>query len=97
MLTLTDKIEFMKFIKEKFLGKNLKSIETICVVECIADFGVVTGIDIADEKISVWGEDFKVFWINLDDIIEVNYKPAEEDVCLIIAAKNEVEVRFSVE
>ena len=94
MLSLTDKIEFMKYLREEFLGKNLKSIDVICVVECAAEFGVVTNIDIADDKIYVWGTDSKLFIINLNDIIEVDYKPDDEDVCLKIAAKNEVEVRF---
>ena len=97
MLTLTDKIEFVKFLNQKFLGKNLKSVEVCCVVEYTVDFGVVENIDVADDKVSVWGTDMAVFWIKLDDIISVNYKPNEEDVCLLIEAKNNVEVRFTVE
>jgi hypothetical protein len=61
------------------------------------DFGVVENIDVADDKVSVWGADMRVFWINLNDVIAVNYKPIEEDVCLLIEAKNNVEVRFTVE
>ena len=97
MLTLTTKTEFVKFINEKFKGKNLKCIEVSCVVECSVDFGVVEYIDVADDKVSVWGPDMRVFWISLNDIIAVNYKPYEEDVCLLIEAKNNVEVRFTVE
>jgi len=97
MLTLTSKIEFVKFLNEKFIGKNLKCIEVSCVVECTVDFGVVVTIDVADDKVSVWGADMGVFWINLNDIILVNYKPNDEDVCLEIEAKNNVEVRFTVE
>ena len=97
MLTLTSKIEFVKFLNEKFLGKNLKCIEVSCVVECTLDFGVVETIDVADDKVSVWGADMGVFWINLNDIILVNYKPNDEDICLEIEAKNNVEVRFTVE
>ncbi|SPF49543.1 conserved hypothetical protein [Candidatus Desulfosporosinus infrequens] len=96
MLTLTAKIEFVKFLKEKFLGKNLKCIEVSCVIECMVDFGIVVNIDFADDKVSVWGADMGVFWINLDDIIVVNYTPKNEDVCLLIEAKNNVEVRFTV-
>ena len=96
MLTLTSKIEFVKFLNEKFIGKNLKCIEVSCVVECTVDFGVVETIDVADDKVSVWGADMGVFWINLNDIILVNYKPNDEDVCLEIEAKNNVEVRFTV-
>ena len=97
MLTLTSKIEFVKFMNEKFLGKNLKCIEVNCVVECTIDFGVVERIDVADDKVSVWGADMGVFWINLNDIILANYKPKDTDVCLEIEAKNNVEVRFTVE
>jgi len=97
MLNLTSKIEFVKFINGKFLGRNLKSIEVNCVVDCMLDFGVVENIDVADDKVSVWGADMRVFWINLNDVIAVNYKPIEEDVCLLIEAKNNVEVRFTVE
>ncbi|ODA41950.1 hypothetical protein [Desulfosporosinus sp. BG] len=97
MLTLTAKIEFVKFLNEKFMGKNLKCIEVNCVVECSMDFGVIEYIDVADDKVSLWGADMKVFWINLNDIIAVNYKPIEENVSFIIEAKNEVEVRFTVE
>ena len=96
MLTLTTKIEFVKFLKEKFLGRHLKCIEVCCVVECAVDFGVVEYIDVADDKVSVWGPESSVFWINLNDIIVVNYEPIEEDVCLQIEAKNNVEVRFTV-
>jgi hypothetical protein len=97
MLNLTAKIEFVKFMNEKFMGKDLKCIEVKCVVECTMEFGVVENIDVADDKVSVWGADMKVFWINLNDVIAVNYKPIEEDVCLLIEAKNNVEVRFTVE
>ncbi|KUO72093.1 MAG: hypothetical protein APF81_10175 [Desulfosporosinus sp. BRH_c37] len=97
MLTLTLKIEFVKFLKEKFLGKHLKSIEIIGVVECDMDFGVVGNIDVMDDKVSVWGVETGVFWINLNDILVVNYKPRDEDVCLLIEAKNNVEVRFRIE
>ncbi|MDR3599701.1 MAG: hypothetical protein P4L49_04345 [Desulfosporosinus sp.] len=96
MLTLTAKIEFVKFLNEKFMGKNLKCIEVCCVVECSVDFGVVETIDVADDKVSVWGADMRVFWINMNDVIAVNYKPKDEDVCLLIEAKNNVEVRFTV-
>lgn len=96
MLTLTSKIEFVKFLNEKFLGKYLKCIEVRCVVECTVDFGVVENIDVADDKVSVWGADMGVFWILLNDIIAVNYKPRDEDICLEIEAKNNVEVRFTV-
>ena len=95
MLTLSSKIEFMKFIKEKFIGKNLR-VEFFYVVEYATDFGVVETIDIADDKISVWGAE-DVFWIYLDDIKVVNYNPREEDVCLLIEGKNNVEVHFKVE
>ena len=97
MLTLSAKIEFVKFLKEKFLGKNLKCIEVVCVVECTVDFGVIDNIDVADDKVSVWGSEGGVFWINLNDIEEVNYKPRDEDVILQLEAKNEVKVQFSVE
>ncbi|MDR3543948.1 MAG: hypothetical protein P4L69_23770 [Desulfosporosinus sp.] len=96
MLTMTAKIEFVKFLNEKFLGKNLKRIEVECVIECMVDFGIVQNIDVADDKVSVWGADMSVFWLNLDDIIVVNYQPIEEDVCLLIEAKNNVEVRFTI-
>lgn len=97
MLTLSAKIEFVKFLKEKFLGKNLKCIEIVCVVEGLLDFGVVENIDVADDKVSVWSSEGEVFWINLNDIVGVNYKPREEDVCLQIEAKNEVKVQFTVD
>ncbi len=97
MLTLSAKIEFVKFLKEKFLGKNLKCIDVVCVVECTMDFGVVENIDVADDKVSLWGDEGGVFWINLNDIENVNYKPRDEDVILQIEAKNEVKVQFSVE
>ena len=97
MLTLSAKIEFVKFLKEKFLGKNLKCIDVVCVVECTMDFGVVENIDVADDKVSLWGGEGGVFWINLNDIENVNYKPRDEDVILQIEAKNEVKVQFSVE
>jgi hypothetical protein len=96
MLTLTAKTEFVKYIKEKFVGKHLKSIEIIGLVECVIDFGVVGEIDVMDDKVSVWGVETGVFWINLNDILVVNYKPFDEDVCLQIGAKNNVEVRFKV-
>ncbi|WP_088226740.1 hypothetical protein [Desulfosporosinus sp. FKB] len=94
MLTLSSKIEFVKFLKQKFLGKNLKCLEVLCVVECTMDFGIVTNIDFADDKVSVWGSDSNVFWIRLDDIININYNPRQEDVCLELEAKNEVKVLF---
>jgi hypothetical protein len=97
MLTLTLKIEFVKFLKETFLGKHLKRIDIFSVVECTMDFGVVEYIDVADDKVSVWGGEAGVFWINLNDIVAVNYNPWEEDVCLEIEAKNNVKVQFAVE
>jgi len=97
MLTLSLKIEFVKFINEKFLNRNLKCIEINSVVDCMLDFGIVETIDVADDKVSLWGADMKIFWIKLNDVIAVNYKPIEENVCLIIEAKNNVEVRFTVE
>lgn len=96
MLTLTSKIEFVKYFKEKFLGKNLKCIEFFCVVDYAIEFGIVANIDVADDKVSVWG-DTGVFWINLDDIVLVNYKPFDRDVCLEIEAKDKVKVQFTVE
>ncbi|HEY8911322.1 MAG TPA: hypothetical protein VIM51_13745 [Desulfosporosinus sp.] len=97
MLTLSASIDFVKFLKETFLGKNLICIEFFCVVECTMDFGVVERIDVADEKVSVWGGDSKVFWIDLNEIIAVNYKPYDEDVCLEIEAANNVKVQFTIE
>jgi len=97
MLALTEKIEFVKFFKEKFLGKNLTSIEFFCVVECAIDFGVVEKIDVADDKVSVWGGEIGVFWIDLNDIIAVDYKPRDEDVCLQIEAENDVRIQFTIE
>lgn len=97
MITLSSKIEFVKFLREKFLNKNLKCIEILAVVECTMDFGIIVNIDVADEKVSVWNVDNGVFWINLDDVLVVNYNPIEEDVCLVIEAKNEVKVQFYVE
>ena len=97
MLTLTAKIEFVKFLNQKFMGKYLKCIEVRCVVECSVDFGIVEYIDVADDKVSVWGPDMGVFWINLNDVIVVNYNPTDEDVCLQIEAKNNVEINFTVE
>ena len=96
MLTLSAKIEFVKFMNEKFIGKNLESIEINSVIDCTLDFGVVEYIDVADDKVSVWGPESRVFWINLNDVLAVNYKPYEEDVCVLIEAKNNVEVRFKV-
>jgi len=96
-LTLSAKIEFVKFIREKFLGKNLYSIEVTSVIEGTVSFGVVENIDFADDKVSIWGAESRVFWLNLNDIINVDFKPFEEDVCLLIEAKNNVEVRFMVE
>ncbi|TGE31043.1 hypothetical protein [Desulfosporosinus sp. Sb-LF] len=95
MLTLTSKIKFVKYFRDKFLGKNL-GIDVCGVVECTVDFGVVETIDVADDKVSVWGTEAGVFWINLNDILVANYKPREEDVCLLIEAKNNVEVRFKI-
>ncbi|EHQ91655.1 hypothetical protein [Desulfosporosinus youngiae] len=97
MITLSSKIEFVKFLREKFLGKYLKCIEILAIVECTLDFGVVGTIDVADDKVSVWSIENEVFWINLDDVIVVNYNPTEEDVCLVIEAKNDVKVQFYVE
>ncbi|WP_407310690.1 hypothetical protein [Desulfosporosinus sp. SB140] len=97
MLTLSSKIEFVKFLKEKFLGKHLKCIEVLCVIECTMDFGLVADIDVSDDKVSVWGNDSTVFWIKLDDIINVDYTPRQEDVCLEIEAKNEVKVLFYID
>ncbi|AFM40928.1 hypothetical protein Desaci_1951 [Desulfosporosinus acidiphilus SJ4] len=94
MLSLSSKIEFVKFLKQKFLGKKLRCLEVLCVVECTMDFGTVTNIDFADDKVSVWGEDMNVFWIKLDDIIRVDFAPKQEDVCLEIEAQNEVKVLF---
>jgi len=96
MITLSSKIEFVRFLREKLLGKNLKCIEILAVVECTIDFGVVGNIDVADEKVSVWSDKNEVFWINLEDVIEVNYNPIEEDACLLIEAKNDVKVQFFV-
>ena len=96
-MTLSAKIEFVKFLKKNFLGKNLKSLEVLCVVECTMDFGLVVDIDVSDDKVSIWGADSKVLWINLDDIINVDYKPRQEDVCLEIEAANEVKVLFYVD
>ena len=95
MLTLTLKTKFVKFIKEKFVGKHLK-MEIIGVVECDLDFGVVGEIDVMDDKVSVWGVETGVFWIKLNDVLVVNYKPYEEDVCLAIEAKDNIEVRFKI-
>lgn len=97
MLTLSGKIEFVKFLNEKFLGKKLECIEVNCVIQCTMDFGVVEYIDVADDKVSVWGADSRVFWISLNDVTAVDYKPREEDICLLLEAKNNVEVRFKVE
>ena len=97
MLTLSGKIEFVKYLKEKFHGKNLTCIEFFNVVECALNFGVVENIDFADDKVSVWGGEIGVFWINLNDIININYKPDDEDACLLIEAKNNVKVQFTVE
>ncbi|SHH70933.1 hypothetical protein [Desulfosporosinus lacus] len=97
MITLSSKIEFVKFLREKLFGKNLKCIEIISVIECTMDFGVVGNIDVADDKASVWSTENEVFWINLDDVIAVNYDPREEDICLVIEAKNDVKVQFYVE
>ncbi|HBW37060.1 hypothetical protein [Desulfosporosinus sp. BICA1-9] len=96
MLTLSAKIEFVKFMNEKFLGKNLESIEVSSVIDCTVDFGVVEYIDVADDKVSVWGPESRVFWINLNDVLVVDYNPREEGVCVLIEAKNKVEVRFKV-
>jgi len=97
MLTLTLKTELVKFIREKFLGKNLYCIDVLSVIEGTVNFGVVENVDFADDKVSIWGAESSVFWINLNDIIKVNFKTFEEDVCLQIEAKNNVEVRFKVE
>lgn len=97
MITLSSKIEFVKYLREKLFGKYLKCIEILAVVECNLDFGVVGNIDVADDKVSVWSVENEVFWINLDDVINVNYNPKEEDICLVIEAKNDVKVQFYVE
>lgn len=96
-LTLSSKIELVKVIREKFLGKNLYCIDVQSVLEGCVDFGVVENVDFADDKVSIWGADSKVFWIKLNDIINVNFAPPEKDVCLMIEAKNNVEVRFMIE
>jgi hypothetical protein len=96
MLTLTLKTELVKYIKEKFIGKHLESIEIEGVVECNFDFGVVGEIDVMDDRVLVQGVETGFFWINLNDITIVNYKPHDQDVCLEIQAKNNVEVRFKV-
>ncbi|WP_459929137.1 hypothetical protein [Desulfosporosinus burensis] len=83
-------------MNEKFLGKNLESIEVSSVIDCTVDFGVVEYIDVADDKVSVWGPESRVFWINLNDVLVVDYNPREEGVCVLIEAKNNVEVRFKV-
>ena len=95
-LTLSLKIELLKVIREKFLGKNLW-IDVLSVIEGVVNFGIVENVDFADDKLSVWGPDSRVFWLNVNDIINVNYTPNERDVCLLIEAKNNVEVRFMVE
>ncbi len=97
MLTLTLKTEFVRFVRDTFLGKNLYCIDVLSVIEGIVDFGVVENVDFADDKVSIWGADSRVFWLNLNDIIKVNFEPSEDDVCLLIEAKNNVEVRFMVE
>ena len=96
MITLTQKIELVKFINKTFVGKHLESIEIMGIIECEMDFGVVGEIDVMDDKVSVRGVETGVFWINLDHVIVVNYKPYDEDVCLLIEAENNVEVRFKV-
>lgn len=96
ILTLSLKIDLLKFIREKFLGKNLW-IDVLSVIEGVVNFGIVENVDFADEKLSVWGTDSRVFWLNVNDIINVNFTPNERDVCLLIEAKNNVEVRFMVE
>lgn len=95
-LTLSLKTDLLKFVREKFVGKNL-SIDVLSVIEGVVDFGVVEYVDFADDKLAVWGADSKVFWLNVNDIIGVNLTPNERDVCLLIEAKNNVEVRFIVE
>lgn len=96
-MTLSEKIQFVRYLREKIFEKNLKCIEILAVVECTMDFGVVVNIDVADDKVSVWSADNLVFWIRLDDVLTVNYKPIEEDICLVIEAKNDVKVQFYVE
>ncbi len=96
-MTLSEKIEFVKYLRAKIFDKYLKSIEILAVVECTMNFGVVGNIDVADDKVSVWSVENEVFWINLDDVIAVNYNPIEEDICLVIEAKNDVKVQFYVE
>ena len=95
-LTLSLKIDLLKVIREKFLGKHLW-IDVLSVIEGVVNFGIVENVDFADEKLSVWGPDSRVFWLNVNDIINVNFTPNERDVCLLIEAKNNVEVRFMVE
>lgn len=95
-LTLSLKIDLLKFIREKFVGKNLW-IDVLSVIEGVLNFGIVENVDFAEEKLSVWGADGRVFWLNVNDIIGLNFTPKERDVCLLIEAKNNVEVRFMVE
>ncbi len=95
--TLSSKTELVKVIREKFLGKNLYCIDVLSVIEGRVDFGIVENIDFADDKVSIWGADSRVFWIRLNDIIKVDFAPRERDVCLMIEAKNNVEVRFMIE
>lgn len=95
-LTLTLKTEFVRFIRQNFVGKNL-SIEVTSVIEGTVNFGVVETIDFADDKASICGAGSRIFWLNLNDIIKVDFEPHEEDVCLLIEAKNNVEVRFMIE
>lgn len=96
-ITLSSKIELVKFIRNKFIGKNLYCIDVLSVIEGTVNFGVVENVDFADDKVSIWGAESKVFWINLNDIINANINPKEKDVCLLIEAKNNVEVRFMLE
>lgn len=95
MLTLSAKIEFVKFMNEKLMGRNLESVEVTSVIDCSVNVGIVEYIDVADDKASVWGSE-GVIWINLNDVMAVNHKPLERDVSFVIEAKNNVEVRFKV-
>lgn len=94
MLTLSAKIEFVKFMNEKLMGRNLEGVEVTSVIDCTVDVGIVENIDVADDKVSVWGSEGRVFWINLNDVMAVNYNPRERGLSFVIEAKNNVEIRF---
>ena len=97
LLSLSANIEFVKYLKEKFLGRRLKSLEILCVVECVLDFGVVIDIAVSEDIVSITGADAKVFRIKLDDIVNLDYNPRQEGVCLEIEAKDEVKVLFYID